>query len=166
MQINQEKRYLTPYVLGLSEFAANIGELGRFMAKVLKLPQNVQNIMRSFPTAEFMVDKVGQTFSLGPEQIMELTKILKDILLAEIFWGDFPFLVSSKLGVDPNTANQIVKKIADELLAPAIEDIKSMQREKFRDRIAQNRSNQSQQSPQNTNTEQGNVINLRNKNNQ
>ena len=63
-----------------------------------------------------------------------------------------------------NTANQIAQKIVTELFVPAIEDIKNMQREKFKDRIAQNRSNQSQQSSQNTNAEQSNVIDLRKQN--
>lgn len=161
MPNDQEKKYITPYVLGVSELGTNVGEIGIFIARVLKLPQGVQNIFRSFSTAEFIVDKLGQTFNLNAGQTTELTRITRDILLADAFWGDFPALVSSKLGVDVNTANQIVKTITEELFAPALDEIKTMQRNKFGDRIQQSDSGQVRQTP----TETGNVINLRNQNN-
>lgn len=113
-------------------------------------------------TAEFIEEKLGQTFGLSSGQKTELTRILRNVLLADLFWGDFPSLISSRLGVDANTANQIVKMISDELLAPALEEIKTMQKSKFGDRIAQSRTDQIPQAPQNANADQGNVINLRN----
>lgn len=163
---NSQGKYETPYVSGITDVGDNTGEMGRFIARTLKLPTNVQNVFRDFSTAEFIEEKLGQTFGLSGDQKAELTRILRDILLADLFWGDFPKEISARLQVDPDTANQIVKTITDQLLAPALEDIKAMQKEKFKDRIEQGVSSQGQQSPVSSSEEQGNVINLRNRNNQ
>src|SRR3989344_6811428 len=128
-----------------------------FANKFIKLPLKVKDVMTSATTdyyLEFLSKKVG----LDQNQSSDLSRIVRDVLLADAFLGDFPALISSKLGVDMNTANQIAQKIVAELFVPAIEDIKNIQREKFKDRIAQAKSNQTQQLP--PNTEQGNVINL------
>jgi hypothetical protein len=164
MPENQEPKYLTPYVSGVDELGANTGEIGKFIAKVLKLPQNVQNVFRNFSTAEFMTDNLASSFGLDADQTAELTRILRSVLLADLFWGDFPKTVSARLQVPPDAASRIVKAITDGLLTPALEDIKTMQREKFSDRISQNQSNQAQTQPpqQNINPEHDNVINLRN----
>lgn len=162
MQQNQEPKYLTPYVSGVSELVNNTGEIGRFIARVFKLPESVQSIFRNFSTAEFLVDKLAPSFGLDVDQTAELTSILRDVLLADLFWGDFAKTISARLQVDPDTASQIVKAVTDGLLTPALEDIKAMQREKFRDRIPQSDS-QTQQPAANINTE-GNVIDLRKQN--
>lgn len=160
---NSQGKYETPYVSGINDAGDNTGEIGEFMARTLKLPTNVQNVFRNFSTAEFIEEKLGQIFGLNVEQKANLTRILRDILLADAFWGDFPVLVSSKLGVDMNTANQIVKMITDGLLAPALDEIKTMQRTKFGDRIQQSGGGQVRQTPTNPPAETGNVVNLRNK---
>lgn len=134
-----------------------------FANKFIKLPLKVKDVMTSATTdyyLEFLSKKVG----LDQNQSSDLSRIVRDVLLADAFLSDFPALISSKLGVEASIANQIANKIVSELFALAIEDIKNMQREKFKDRIAQNRSNQSQQSSQNTNAEQSNVIDLRKQN--
>ena len=164
MPENQEKKYLTPYVSEVIKLGTNAEEIGKFIAKVLKLPQNIQNIFRNFSTAEYITDNLALSFGLNVSQTEELTRILKDVLLADLFWGDFPKTISARLQIAPDTAIQIVKAITDGLLMPALEDIKAMQKEKFSNRISQSQTNQAQTQPpqQNINPEQGNVINLRN----
>jgi len=154
--------YLTPYVSGIYDVDNDIEAIGNFMARTLKLPPSVQGIFRNFSTAEFIEENLGQMFGLTIDQKASLVRIIRGILLADEFLGDFPSLISSRLGVEMNTANQIAQKIVNELFAPAMEDIKNMQRGKFRDRTAQTRSSQTQQPPPNVSTE-GNVINLRHK---
>lgn len=142
------------------------GEFADCVKRVLSLPKLIQNISTDPSTAEFIEEGLGQTYELNAEQKAELTRIIRDILLADVFLGDFPMIISQKLNIDTGTASQIAQKIVNELFAPAVEDIKKMQRERFADRIAQTRTSQPQQTPQNTDTEQGNVINLRNRENQ
>ena len=152
--------YSTPFNVDFFLQSKPKGYFTEHTRRVLSLPESAQNIMVDLSTAEFIEENLGQAFGLSADQKTELTRIIRDILLADAFLGDFPALVSSKLGVEMNTANQIAQKIVAELFVPAIEDIKNIQREKFKDRIAQAKSNQTQQLP--PNTEQGNVINLRN----
>lgn len=155
--------YSTPFNVDFF-LSKSRGYFAEHIRRALSLPESIQGILIDYSTAEFIEDKLGQNFGFSPEQKAEFTRILRDILLTDIFWGDFPSLISSKLGVDANTANQIVKMLTDELLAPVIEDIKAMQRTKFADRIAQGKTSPAQQSSQETeNTNQSNVINLRNK---
>ena len=131
-----------------------------FANKFIKLPISIKGVITSATTAYYL-EFLSKKTNLNQSQSSDLSRIVRDILLTDIFLGDFPVLISSKLGVDMNIANQIAHKIVSELFAPAIEDIKNMQREKFRDRIAQVKNKQTQQPP--PNTEQGNVINLRNR---
>lgn len=160
-----EPGYFTPYTVDLFGLA-NETDIGDYANKFRNLSESVSKIIFDFSTAEFIEDKLGQTFGLNSEQKTELTRIIRDILLADAFWRDFPALVSSRLRIDSDLANQIVKTITTELFAPAMEDIKKMQREKFSDKIAQSKNDQTpqpEQQQQNTNTEQpGNTINLRN----
>src|SRR3989344_921547 len=147
MPENQEKKYLTPYVSEVIKLGTNAEEIGKFIAKVLKLPQNIQNIFRNFSTAEYITDNLALSFGLNVSQTEELTRILKDVLLADLFWGDFPKTISARLQIAPDTAIQIVKAITDGLLMPALEDIKAMQKEKFSNRISQSQTNQAQTQP-------------------
>jgi len=157
-----EPGYFTPYTVDLFGLT-NEASIGDYANKFRNLPELVSKVVFDFSTAEFIEDKLGQTFGLSFEQKTELTRIIRDILLADAFWGDFPTLVSSRLGIGVDMANQIVKAITTELFAPAMEDIKKMQREKFSDKIAQSKNNQAPPTQQSTSAEQGNVINLRDK---
>ena len=152
----------SPYQVDLEELLLTKEDWDVFASKFIELPVSTKDIMVSDTTASYLKN-LSEKLGLDQNQSSDLSRIVRDVLLADAFLGDFPVSISSQLGVDMNTANQIAQKVVSELFAPALEDIKNIQREKFKDRIAQNRSNQSQQSPQNTNTEQGNVIDLRKK---
>jgi len=150
-----------PYEVDLQELLLVKKNWDVFANKFIPLPINIKNVMISLETAyylEFLSKKLG----LNQNQSSDLSRIVRDILLADEFLGDLPVLISSKLGVNMNIASQIAGKILSVLFAPAIEDIKNMQREKFKNRITQARGNQTQQPPPSVSTE-GNVINLRNK---
>src|SRR3989338_9864136 len=153
----------SPYQVDLEELLLTKEDWDVFANKFIELPVSTKDIMVSDITASYLKN-LSEKFGLDQNQSSDLSRIVRDVLLADAFLGDFPALISSKLGVEASIANQIANKIVSELFALAIEDIKNMQREKFKDRIAQNRSNQSQQSSQNTNAEQSNVIDLRKQN--
>ena len=93
--------YETPYSIDMHTFETE-SHFTDHIRRVLLLPKPVQYIFTDFSTAEFIEEKVGQTFNLTADQKAELTRILRDILLADSFWGDFQSLVSSGLGVDAN----------------------------------------------------------------
>lgn len=116
-------------------------EWDKFLKKINGVPVLIRNLITSADTVEFLII-ISEQFDLSAEESASLARIIRDVLLADIFLGDFPMLISQKLGVDGETANQIAQKIVSELFAPAIEDIKNTQREKFADRIAQSRGGQ------------------------
>jgi len=153
----------SPYQVDIEELLLVKNNWDVFADKFIKLPIKVKDVMISAATTnylEFLSKKLG----LNQIQSSDLSRIIRDTLLADAFLGDFPALISSKLGVVRDTADQIARKIVSELFVPAIEDIKAMQKEKFSSRISQSQTNQTQTQPprQNINPEQGNVINLRN----
>lgn len=152
--------YFTPYTVDLFGLTNKV-DIADYAGRFRNLPESILKVVFDFSTAEFIEDKLGQTFGLNSEQKTELTKVVRDVLLADVFWGDFPTLVSSRLDIDADTADQIVKTMTSELFAPAMEDIKAIQRDKFSDRIAQRKSDQVRPVQQGPDTEQGNVVNLR-----
>lgn len=138
--------YSTPFNV---DFFLNkgAGYFTKQVQQVLSLSEPVKNILTDLSTAEFVEEKLGPAFGLNAEQKAEITRIIRDILLADAFIDDFPTLISQKLGIDSGTANQIEQRVVNELFAPAIEDIKKMQREKFADRIVQSRRYQQPSQP-------------------
>lgn len=151
----------SPYQVDLEELLLVKKDWDVFANKFIKLPVNIKGVMISAETADYL-EFLSKKLGLGQNQSSDLSRIVRDILLTDKFLGDFPILISSGLRVDMKIANQIVQKIINELFAPAIEDIKNTQREKFKDRIAQARNSQTQQLPPSVGAE-GNVINLRDK---
>lgn len=151
----------SPYQVDLERLLLVKKDWDIFANKFIKLSVNVKDVMISSATAYYL-EFISKNFDLNQNQSSNLSRIVRDILLADEFIGDFPVLISSRLQIDKTVAGQIAGKIVGVLFAPAIEDIKNTQKEKFKDRIVQTKSNQTRQPPPNVSTE-GNVINLRNR---
>lgn len=174
----------SPYEVDFKELLSSEKTWNVFANKFIKLPFAVKDIIVSRTTADYLkilYSRIG----LDQNQSADLSRIIRDVLLTDIFLGDFPTLISQKLNIETKTASQIVQRVVNELFAPAIEDIKKMQREKFEDRITQIRSGQIRQSPTPQQplipaqsrrptglvrpseiVQEGNVINLRDRENQ
>lgn len=169
----------SPFRVDADKLSGNEAIWQDFLIKVNASLKKVQNILIDVETIDFLAG-ITEEFGFSEGQSKELTRTVRDILLADIFLGDFPALISQKLNIETETTNQIVQKIIGELFAPAIEDIKNIQREKFGDRIAQARSDQPQQIPPapvqprrpvgfirpDERVQEGNVVDLRNRENQ
>ena len=83
--------YSTPFNVDFFLQFKSEGYFREHVIKVLSLPESVRNILMDSSTAEFLVDKLSPAFSLNQNQTTELTRILRDILLTDLFWGDFPY---------------------------------------------------------------------------
>ncbi len=77
------------------------------------------------------VGKLSQNYHLSTNQIILLAMIIRYVIAGNLFIGDMPAQISSKLGVDQNTAVEIARTIVSQLFAPAIDDIKKLQLQKF-----------------------------------
>ena len=139
-----------------------------FGFKISKMPMSLRNILFDASTIEFFME-LSDKYRLTSNQSRSLSEIVGKILLSDIFIGDIVDVVISKLGIDQNIATDISSKIITELFAPAIEDIKKIQREKFPNRISsQNPPARPVISPrQNTalhsDINENNIVDLRNK---
>ncbi len=179
----ENKNYHTPYTVDVFEIKDE-STLRSYMARVLALPDSIKKIMTEEETADYLEDMLGPQFNLSEDQIENLCRVVRDILLGDLFLGDVKNFVAQKLSVDQNSALQIINRVVTDLLAPALEDIKKIQRENFAKEInatrrpEQTQTTPSQQPPKSTieqireaqhrpvsvpNVNQNNVINLRQK---
>ncbi len=132
------------------------------------LPDSTGHILFGSNTTDFFMG-ISSDFGLSTDQSFNLSKITGEILIGNLFIGDINSEIIQRLRLSPETAKQITTKILNELFAPAMEDIKKMQREKFADRLSGTAAKPSQPVPQpqplnqKTNVSEHNVIDLRNK---
>ena len=136
--------------------------------KIDKLPIVLGNILTSYKTSEF-IEMLAQKYVQLGVQWSDIARIVRDVVLADIYIGDMPAQISSKLGVDQNTALEIARAIVSQLFAPVIEDIKKLQLQKFGKLPGSSAPQQSPQArpPQHIPGEElpetgGNIIDLRN----
>jgi len=148
------KKYYTPYLIDLLPMRDEI-KIELYMKKVRTLPQSLINTLIKSETADFLEDDLGPSFKLPEDKIENLTRIIRDVILADLFIGNMTSEIGKRLNLDQNTAQQIRDRIIGELFAPAIEDIKKVQREKFSSKPAMSAAP--------TNINPNNVVNLRDK---
>ena len=98
-----------------------------YTARVLSLPESIKNILMDSSTAEFIEDNLSQNFDLNRVQIIEITRIIRDVLLGEFSVNNMALVISRNLKIDLTVANQIQDKIVSDLFGPVIEDIKKLQ---------------------------------------
>jgi hypothetical protein len=94
----------------------------------------IRKLFFSSEIIEILMDISGD-FDLTRDQSANLTRIIKNILLGDLFLGDTVKTIKSKLNIDQEKAQAIANIIATEIFKPAINEIKEMQRMKFPDRI-------------------------------
>lgn len=169
---NDLKQYLsfTPYFAGMNTESSNTRSM--FTKQFFGLPLPIKQLMLS--------DSVARTiFSIGQENGLEditteyLAKIIKHILVGEIFIKDLPNLLISALNLSPDQAMAINKRVLNELFVPITNDLKKIQQANFPDRLSvsptipgQNQSAPYQaQRPPTTSSDisQNNTVDLRNK---
>lgn len=168
--IPEDSTYATPYNVDLfSPKPKNF--FTEYTRRVLSLPEPVRNILMDSSTANYIEEDLGPSFGLNKEQKIEITRIIRDILLGDISINNMAGKISENLGIDPTTAHQIQGKIVNELFISAIGDIKNMQKELLPQKPPPTSSQpeytppQQPQSPprnQGPSISPGNVVDLRN----
>jgi hypothetical protein len=145
--------YPTPYdIFPKQDFSSIEG----YVSYVSSLPKPIRSILIQFETAEFIGDKLAPQFSLRDEQVINLTKIIRDVLIATLFIGDLTQAISQEVQVDSVTAKKISDMLIGELFTPAIQDIKELQKKYFSDRLSGGAGQSAPSQPQSSQT-----INLR-----
>ena len=125
--------YITPFNLfPKSEFSS----YEKYADYVSKLPKSIRTILVSSITADFIEDQLRPQFNLTEAQSIQVTEIIRDILLANLFIGDMTNSIKEEAGLTPENAKKISDMIVGQLFAPAIQDIKQIQKENFPDRLS------------------------------
>jgi len=158
MDINLPDNYC-PYEV-MTDSLKDTGSWNIFGLKYLNLPLSLQNILMDSPTMEFVAE-ISDTYHLLESQARELSRIMGNVIIGDLFIGNMTSEIGERLNLPPETAQQIRNQIVSELFAPAIEDIKKVQREKFANKIGNQPQTPAPKPP--TDINPGNVVNLRNK---
>ena len=124
----------SPYEIDIEELLANQENWDVFANKFIKLPINIKNILSPSSTSDYLKD-LSENFNLNHDQSAELSRIIRDILLGDLFIGDMVQNISNRMNLAPDEAKRMGNLIVSELFRPAIEDIKKMQVEKFPEKI-------------------------------
>lgn len=118
------KNYFTPYAVDLSNMSS--ATIDSFDKRIEALPKNIRDAIDDFAMAEFIEDVLGEKFGLTADQKIELTRIVRDILMGDILLSDALRMVSQKLTVPADVARDICNGLLAGPLAPTIEDLKTL----------------------------------------
>src|SRR3989338_2940048 len=92
-----------------------------FYSKINALPQNIQDLLFSLDTEDKLKNIAVQT-KLNQNQSIELTRLVRDVLINEIYLGDIIKESQKRLVVSEEFAREIANQIVSVILAPALED--------------------------------------------
>ncbi len=169
--IPEDSMYATPYNVDLF-LPKSKNFFTEYTTRVLSLPEPVRNVLMDFSTAEFIEETLRPNFNLTTEQITEVTRVIRDVLLGDVSLNSMPDLISSKLNTNQDISVQIANKIINGLFSPAIEDITKLQTQKFPEKIGKPNMPLRPQAPRiperpdlkiEPDINRGNIIDLRNK---
>ncbi len=150
----QEPVYRTPYTVDLFDMSDKT-KLKSYVNTVASLPKPLHAIILDQKTARYLNENLGAKMKLSETQRLELTRIVRDILISAVYIGDLATDIQSRLKIDEVSARNVANALITELLQPVMADIKALQLAKFKDRI----SGQAMPTSSTTN----NVLNLRGK---
>jgi len=125
MNLEEYTKY-SPFNSDIELFIKNKLALEAFHGKVKQLPKKVQDLMIDISTAEF-IKKIVVDFKLTKSNGEEIARIIRDILLGDVYYKDLENALGKRLKIDTSKAQQITNIINNQLFGPAIEEIKKLQ---------------------------------------
>lgn len=135
----------------------------KFLNRVNELSEPLKNTLISSETDDTIYD-ISINFNFSESQTADLSRIIRDILLADVFVGDMVNEIQKRLQVDSSTANQIGQVIVSDLFVSAMEEIKQMHKQKFRSKPLEAPTKRQFSNPAaSLDINKNNVLDLRNK---
>jgi len=123
---------LSPYsVDGLQTPGFNYN---RFQDKLDALPGDLVDFLLD-PAAANFVQSLTQKYIQLSVQGPDVARLIRDVVIGDIFIGDMPKEISNRLGIDQTFAREIANLIVSQLFTPFIEDIKKVQNERYPGRL-------------------------------
>lgn len=115
----------SPYFVDLNE-----SDQDRYFDRFDALPEKLLDLLLDEKTYNIVQSLNMEYLKVGPSN-PEISKLIREVVLADTYIGDMPGQISSRLGIDANTAREVAKQIVSQLFAPAMEDLKKVQTAKF-----------------------------------
>lgn len=106
----------------------------RLNTKIDKIPQTLADFLVDIKVSEF-IDALAQKYIQLSVQGPDMARLIRDVVIRDIFIGDIPKEISDRLGVDQTLAREIANLIISQLFTPIIEDIKKVQNERYPGRL-------------------------------
>ena len=108
-------------------------EVEAFYAKIKKMPEAIGDMLFAVATPK-KIKAICQRFNLHLTQAMYLSRIIRNIAVANLYFGDMVQIIQSELDTTSDTARSVAQAVT-ELYSFALEDIKKLQVQTFPDRI-------------------------------
>lgn len=147
----------SPYEIDLDKIINNDEQWSIFAKKIAALPDPIKDLLFSTTTVEQLV-AIADDYNFSESQSAELSRIIRDILLANTFAAVIVETMESKLNLNNDTARRISHRILTNLFKNAWNDIKALHRDKF-----SQKTSQSPPSKPETPINKNNIVDLRNK---
>lgn len=128
--MDQDNSYHTPYDIDIKSLPDKPSTI-TYVRRVLSLPKKVVDIMFDPEIADLIEESFGPHFNLTPKQKRELTRIIRNVLLADLYFKKMPEIIQEKLFVNETTAKDLTKELLGKIFLAGWEDIKAMHDSKF-----------------------------------
>lgn len=103
-----------------------------FLEKYYASPKSVRDIIFNTATTVFLKEQIAVRYALSLDQSQALSRAVRDVLLANFYWGDLAVKLAEQLKINEGQAKEITAALIEKLFSPALEDIEKMQKEKFK----------------------------------
>lgn len=101
-----------------------------FLDRYDSLPEALKDYLISAETSDSLLE-LGDKYGLDNFSCEPVAKIIRDITMGDLFIRDMPTQISSRTGLTPEKSAQLSNEVIKTIPAPALEEIKKIQREKF-----------------------------------
>lgn len=125
ININEYNKY-SPFNIDAKSRSDKELLFDQFYKKFSQLSKKIQDLMIDMSTAE-LVKKIVTDFRLTEENGEEIARIIRDILLGDVYYKDLENALGKRLKIDTAKAQQITNIINNQLFGPVIEEIKKIQ---------------------------------------
>lgn len=97
-------------------------------------PQKVRDFLASIDTAEKIMN-IGKTFGLDEFDTEAVSFMVREIAIGEIFVGNGANFIANETELPQERAENLLSLLVNEVLAPALDEIKKIQAEKFPEKV-------------------------------